>query len=128
MTLFREQLERIAVPPNAEDGLTDHCTIDRTFLSELAVLALRGLDATETAQGALAILNVHKLEKAKSYDEGFKAGFAALEAKGMVVAPRDATPAMLDAGVAYRLNNAITGDTDWSTDTAALYRAMIDAR
>ena len=87
MTLFREQLERIAVPPNAADGLADHCTIDRKFLSELAALALRGLDATETAQGALVILNVHKLEKAKSYDEGFKAGFAALEAKRMKMVP-----------------------------------------
>ena len=53
----------------------------------LCSLALRGLDATETAQGALAILNVHKLEKATSYDEGFKAGFkAAKEAERWGVA------------------------------------------
>ena len=49
----------------------------------LCNLALRGLDATETAQGALAILNVHKLEKATSYDEGFNEGIeeAAKEAE-----------------------------------------------
>lgn len=38
-----EQLDRMSQVPTDNDGLADHCTIDRKFLSELCTLAKRGL-------------------------------------------------------------------------------------
>lgn len=37
------------------------------------------------------------------------------------------TPAMIAAGVAYRLKTSIHRDNNWPMDTAMLFAAMIDA-
>jgi len=37
------------------------------------------------------------------------------------------TPAMIAAGVEYRLKTSVHRDSDWPTDTAALFATMIDA-
>ena len=75
MTLTREQIEqieRIAVPPNAADGLADHGTIDRKFLSELAALALRGLDATKAVDEIKSLTSDLMANNTVAFNDGIE--------------------------------------------------------
>lgn len=56
-----------------------------------------------------------------------EAALTAITEQGMVIAPRDPTPAMLDAFVARALNVSVHGDGGWSNYGREQWRAMISA-
>jgi hypothetical protein len=46
---------------------------------------------------------------------------------GRVLVPKVPTPAMLEAGVLYRMRTSLSPDNPWPKDTASLYLAMLAA-
>lgn len=61
------------------------------------------------------------------FGEMAEAALSAIEASGMAVVPVEATAQPVSAGVRHRLETTIDGANNWPLDTAALYRAMIEA-
>lgn len=91
---------------------------------------------------AMAVTNVSRLRDGRQpllsldgllpYDRELaldraEAALSVIEGAGLAVVPVEATAQPVSTAVRHRLETAIDGANNWPLDTAALYRAMIEA-